>query len=1146
MTVNLITDEHPGKVEYLHFLGRFQLSRFERLGEPSDLDASISNLQRAVDLGTNHADSDKARYLSHLGISQTRRFIQCHGGISDIESSISNFQRAVDLSTDEDGKGILLGNLGTSQLHRFERLRDISDIKYSIPNLQMAVDLTTDEHPDKAMYLGNLGTSQLRWFERHGNLSDIDSSISNLQMAIDLTIDEHPNKAHIFFSTLSRSKLRRFERLGDLSDIDSSISNMQMVVDLTTDKHPNKATYLTNLGESQYCRFERLGDLSDIEASISNLQVAIDLATDEHPDKATCLCALGSSQFRRFERLGDLSDMESSISNLHMAVDLTTDEHPKKPSYLTNLGTSQFRRFERLGNLSDIESSISNLQMAVDLTTDEHPNKAHTLLSNLANSQARRFERLGDVFDIASSISNLQKAVDLTTDEHLNKAMYLANLGTSQLRRFRHLGHLSDMESSISNLQMAVDLTTDEHPNKAMYLGNLGLSQRHQFKRLGGLSIIESSISNLQMAVDLTTNEHPDKAMYLSNLGTSQRCRFERLGDLSDIKSSISNIQKAVDITTNEDPSKADCLHSLGFAFLAMNKVTPKDDSLTKASVAFREAAKLSSAYPLIAFTAAQQWARISHLNGDLYLALDAYLTALEILPKVAWLGSDVISQQSSLVRGQSEDSTSNSAACAVELGLFEDAVEFLDAGRSLIWQQISALQMDLKVLRDECPASNELVEELQSVSRQLSRASFSDLPSNPQEMHVEFNQKALEGIRKERRRLAERWDELVKLVRKRHFEDFLRPTRFQKLRQAAADGLVIIINVSTYQVDALVIDVTQPIQHIPLPGIDAETITKLSTDITSYRPSLFASTNERRLYTRKYLRPALRRVWADIMVPIFKRLQIPLDSSEGLPQHRIWWYPTGPLTFIPIHAAGPHNETDEIDVSCLVVSSYTTTLASLIQAQKKTVLSKEQPKFLVVSQPNTPGECPLPLASEEVDRVLRVIHTARLSGDSVVCLRDSDATVEKVLDAFDSCSWIHFACHGVQDPDSGMRSAFLLHDGDFALSQIASKQLRGQFAFLSVCHGASGLQELPGEAMHLAATLHFVGFPNVVATMWGIKDEDALQVADLTYQHMFLEDQQRLDPSRAAVALNAAVRDLRRNQDVTLDRWIPFIHIGV
>jgi CHAT domain-containing protein len=127
------------------------------------------------------------------------------------------------------------------------------------------------------------------------------------------------------------------------------------------------------------------------------------------------------------------------------------------------------------------------------------------------------------------------------------------------------------------------------------------------------------------------------------------------------------------------------------------------------------------------------------------------------------------------------------------------------------------------------------------------------------------------------------------------------------------------------------------------------------------------------------------------------------------------------------------------------------------------------------------------------------------------------------------------------------MKSAFALHNGHLELGQIVSKRLSlGQFAFLSACHAASGLKELPGEAMHLAAGLQFAGFPSVIATMWGIRDEDAPKVAEHTYQYLFRNGMQGLDPSDAATALNHAVQALREDPNVTIDRWAPFIHFGI
>jgi len=179
--------------------------------------------------------------------------------------------------------------------------------------------------------------------------------------------------------------------------------------------------------------------------------------------------------------------------------------------------------------------------------------------------------------------------------------------------------------------------------------------------------------------------------------------------------------------------------------------------------------------------------------------------------------------------------------------------------------------------------------------------------------------------------------------------------------------------------------------------------------------------------------------------------------------------------------------------------------------------------------------------------RVVQIAISAGWPADNVVHLHDLNATVHCVSGALDTSSWVHFACHGSQDPALGTKSAFALHDGHLELGQIASKRLStGQFVFLSACHAAAGLKKLPGEAMHLAAGLQFAGFPSVIATMWSIRDDDAPKVADHAYRYLFRNGVQALDPSEAATALNLAILHLREDPNVTVDRWAPFIHFGI
>jgi hypothetical protein len=83
---------------------------------------------------------------------------------------------------------------------------------------------------------------------------------------------------------------------------------------------------------------------------------------------------------------------------------------------------------------------------------------------------------------------------------------------------------------------------------------------------------------------------------------------------------------------------------------------------------------------------------------------------------------------------------------------------------------------------------------------------------------------------------------------------------------------------------------------------------------------------------------------------------------------------------------------------------------------------------------------------------------------------------------------------------------------------------------------------------MHLTAGLQFASFLRVIATMWSIRDdsEDALKVAEYTYQYLFRNGLQGLNPSEATTALNHAILHLREDPNITVDWWAPFIHFGI
>jgi CHAT domain-containing protein len=153
-------------------------------------------------------------------------------------------------------------------------------------------------------------------------------------------------------------------------------------------------------------------------------------------------------------------------------------------------------------------------------------------------------------------------------------------------------------------------------------------------------------------------------------------------------------------------------------------------------------------------------------------------------------------------------------------------------------------------------------------------------------------------------------------------------------------------------------------------------------------------------------------------------------------------------------------------------------------------------------------------------------------------------ATRASVLAAVPEHSWVHLSCHGMQDLDDPSRSGFALWDGTLNVTDLAAlpSQLR-QLAFLSACQTAAGSRRHLDEAIHLAATMQFLGYRHVIATMWSIADAPAPLIAETFYT--LLSDGRMTSPDRAAQALHQAVHHLRHKYAAHPLLWAPYIHFG-
>ncbi|KAJ7454490.1 TPR-like protein [Mycena latifolia] len=1136
--VRLTPDDHTDLPSHLSNLGNALLHRSVRLGDLTDIHESVSRTEAAVRC-IQDGHPDKAVVLISLGNCLLTRF-QRLGDLGDIRQSVSMFKTGVDLTpVDDPSNPSHLASFGICLREYFERHRDLNDIDQSVLNLEAAVARTPDGDPEKYFRLSALGNSLLSRFQWAGSLADITQSVSHFDAAVKLVSDGHPKKAQLL-ENLSNSLLSRFQRLGDRSDIDQAVSLSEAAVQLTPHGHPEKSGRLNGLGQSLFCRFDSLGAPGDIKECVALFEAAVRVTPDIHPEKPEQLSNLASSLIHCFRRFGNPADIDRSISMLEGIIELSPNDHPGKPSQLSNLGNALIHRYEQRGNVADLNRSVSLYEAAVGLIPDGHVNKS-AILGNLGQSLFWRFHRLGDLADINQSVSIFEFAVSLTPDGHPQKPFHLSGLGASLGYRFDRLHNLEDIGQSVLMFGAAVRLTPDGHPAKSLRIGGLGNSLLRRFKQLDDLDDLNESVSNLEVAVSLNPDSQPEKPFQLNTLGSSLRHRFDRLRNLADLNQSVAMLEAAITLTPDGHPDKPSWWNNLGNSLLRRFEHLHDPGDYQAMLIQYTHAASAPVGSAPIRFNAAKMWAKYAH-NYQHPSLLRAYTTAIDLLPELAWLGLSISDRHHHILHAGQVVRDAASAAIAAQQ--YNTAVEWLDQGRSIIWGQILSLRSPVDDLASSHP---ELAAELITVSTQLETSGIQSCAAEFAEVQAS---RSLQAVAQEAHALADRREGLLQQIRQlAGFERFLLPKQISELSAAARIGPVVLLNISHHSCDALILmpDKDQ-VLHVSLPDFtldEAQVLTEsLGSLVRGYaRSHRLSGRLEGQLPPDDEFSHILSKLWSQIVQPVLNELRLPPSSNK--PSARIWWCPTGPLAFLPIHAAGLYGKTEAFGskLSDLYISSYTPSLTALIESSRAQKAPVEL-QILAVSQPSADDQVFLPGTLEEIN------HIERLARGRIPVLRlEKDmATVASVQDAMRKSRWAHFACHGTQEIYNPTESALLIAGSSrLTLSSIIQLSLpHADLAFLSACQTATGSKALEDESVHLTAGMSLAGYRGVIGTMWSIMDDDAAQVAGDVYAHLFKTSP--LDAQKAAEALHFAVLKLRDQSGgrKSFFHWVPFIHVGV
>ncbi|MEU1536212.1 CHAT domain-containing protein [Streptomyces fagopyri] len=976
--------------------------------------------------------------------------------------------------------------------------------------------------------------------------------------------------------------LARYERAGRLSDLERAL----VLFDALLTRAENidlRSAAMNGIGMVLWSRYERFGEPTDLDGAITLFREALAAYGAEVTVATPSYWANLSGALRlRWLRTHDARDLGASVDAVRTALVSTPSRGALRSNRLNSLGDALLNLFRLHGDSSALTEAMSSFREAVACTgpgTDEGLWARSSLAEALRHHHHWSPDGAPDALDEAAGLA--REVLAGVSRRHRLYPRFLSNLALVLTDRHTARADPSDLREAARAARQAVAATPAGHPNLVQRNAVLATVRRLELvgatgRRAAGATDPGDARRGTAEDVDAGARRRPP--------------RRERRA----LRAWIRATGEAYAATPEGHVLRGLALLHHGSA-LAAKAVTEDDARAGEAAVAlYRRAARDPAMDVSVRVACARLWA-LSVLDGDgsspgygRAAAMEPYRLAVELLPRTASYRVGRMDRARQL--GEFAGLACDAAACALDLadarppatgsaGADAAGAESPDAGPAWTGPADTDTDTDTDtagaglalrlleqgrgvLLGQALDARTETSEPLSGMPDELAAEWHRLLPQLDRPEAAVYTSSEPGGTRgpaaddpltgEDRHALAGRWERLVETIRRvPGCEDFLRlPPTDEMLAGIGDTGPVVVVNVSPLRCDALVLHRGR-VRSVRLEGLrHADAERRAEAFLAAIRATgdhALPLSEQRDAQTE--VRRTLGWLWTAVAEPVLDALAAwgwPGAGSTGEPG-RLWWVPTGPLTALPLHAAGrPEDGGDSL--LDRAVCSYAPTVNSLVHARRREA-GRPAPDGpgptapLVVAVAEAPGSGSPPLEGVREEAAL----LARRPGARL--LLAEDAVRRSVLEALPRHPWVHFACHAVGVLSGAASGHLVLHDhvtAPLTLSDIARLRLPdAELAYLSACGTTSGRREFTDEALHITGAFHMAGFTHVVGTLWAVADDTSPEVADRFYAAF---DASHPFPGHTAHALHAAVRDLRENVEGVRENpslWAPYIHVG-
>jgi tetratricopeptide (TPR) repeat protein len=847
--------------------------------------------------------------------------------------------------------------------------------------------------------------------------------------------------------------VRESERLGRPAALDEALPLLRSAAG----DRPGDFEAHANLVLGLLRQLERTGDVTLLPEALAATETARHAARLRPSAGARILSNSSSILMAAWEVTGDREHLDAAVEAARAAYALVPAGDPAVPGCASALVRALVDRAAVTGDRTPAARAARDLRRSLRAVPPDDPDRP-IYLNQVAIAGRVTFAGTGDLGALDEAIRDWTEAIGLLPAGHPDRAAYRANRAGALRNRFETVADAGALDEAVRELEEVAAATTPDDPERAARLAALANALHRQGVRTEDPGLLDRAAGLLRDAAGLVPPDRPEHREHRTNLGAVllTAARLSPAGP--DPDEAIAVLTETTAGIGPGDPALANTLLNLGQA----RELRGDPDDLEQAAEAYRTLLGTEVAPALSRAMAAQSLGHL-HVRGKRWpAAREALSRAVELLDLVAWAGLGRDDQERLLTQFPALATTA--AACALELGDPDGAVEILEQGRGVLYAQALSRWAGTDEVRAHASG---LAERLGAAHDLLETAHRTGGPA----------------VWDRHDAVRERDAVLAEIQRVRGLEGFLRPPRIDDLRAGLGDGTAVIVNVAAHRCDALLVTATAT-RHVPLPALTGDDIRRYAA--TALQP------------TDAGLTELLEWLWDTVAEPVLDRLD---------PAGHVWWIPTGALSFLPIHAAG-HQDPGR-SVPDRVVSSYAPTLRGLTATGRPPAPAEAT----VIAPSGLPGTL-----RESAD-----VH-GRL-GPASHLVTGADASVARVRDLLADTAWLHFTGHATADPARPSDSHLALHDGPLRIRDLLHDQAGVRktrtLAYLSACSTVRGGARLPDENIHIAAALRLAGFADVIATSWPVPDAVARHAARHVYDGL-----RTGPPSHAVNAATRALRE--------------------